>query len=99
MARKTHHVVPNSSGDGWAVKRGGASKASKLFDTKKEAEQAGREISRNHAIKRQNLSSTVKMAKSSDLIAMAMIRILQKDNAKLTRFTSFLFICIFTYLL
>ena len=47
MARKTHHVVPNSSGDGWAVKRGGASKASKLFDTKKEAEQAGREISRN----------------------------------------------------
>ena len=47
MARKTHHVVPNSSGDGWAVKRGGASRASKLFDTKKEAEQAGREISRN----------------------------------------------------
>ena len=47
MARKTHHVVPNSSGDGWAVKRGGASRASKLFDTKKEAEQTGREISRN----------------------------------------------------
>lgn len=47
MGRKTHHVVPNASGNGWAVKRGGASRASKLFNTKKEAEQAGREISRN----------------------------------------------------
>ena len=32
---------------GWDVKRGGASKASKHLDTKKDAEQDGREVSRN----------------------------------------------------
>ena len=47
MARKTHHVVPNSDRGGWDVKRGGASKALKHFDTKKDAEQYGREVSRN----------------------------------------------------
>ena len=47
MARKTHHVVPNSDRGGWDVKRGGASKASKHFDTKKDAEQYGREVIRN----------------------------------------------------
>lgn len=46
MARKTHHVVPNPKG-GWDVKKGGAQKASGHFATKKEAENAGREISRN----------------------------------------------------
>ena len=46
MSRKTHHVVPDSRG-GWNVKRGGASRASKHFDTKKEAEAYGREVSRN----------------------------------------------------
>ena len=46
MSRKTHHVVPDSRG-GWNVKRGGASRASKHFDTKKEAEEYGREVSRN----------------------------------------------------
>ena len=46
MPRKTHHVVPDSRG-GWNVKRGGASRASKHFDTKKEAEEYGREVSRN----------------------------------------------------
>lgn len=46
MPRKTHHVVPDSGG-GWNVKRGGASRASKHFDTKKEAERYGREVSRN----------------------------------------------------
>jgi hypothetical protein len=45
MARKTHHVVPNPKG-GWDVKKGGAQKASGHFSTKKEAEAAGREISR-----------------------------------------------------
>lgn len=44
--RKTHHVVP-SPGGGWDVKKGGAQRASGHFDTKKEAETAGREISRN----------------------------------------------------
>lgn len=46
MARNTHHVVHSSNG-GWNVKRGGASRASKHFDTKAEAIKAGREISRN----------------------------------------------------
>jgi hypothetical protein len=44
--RKTHHVVPNSGG-GWDVKRGSSERASKHFDTKKEAETWGREVSRN----------------------------------------------------
>ena len=43
---KTHHVVPNPDG-GWDVKRGGSSRASGHFDHKKEAVDAGREISRN----------------------------------------------------
>lgn len=44
--RKEHHVVPNPGG-GWDVKRENASRASIHTDTKAEAEQAGREISRN----------------------------------------------------
>ena len=47
MPPETHHVVPNSDRGGWDVKRGGASKASKHFNTKAEAEQYGREVSRN----------------------------------------------------
>lgn len=46
MSRKSHHVVPNPSG-GWDVKRGGAQRASIHTETKQQAEQAGREISRN----------------------------------------------------
>jgi len=46
MARKTHHVVPNPNG-GWDVKRGGGTKAIVHTRTKAEAEQAGRDISRN----------------------------------------------------
>ena len=42
----THHVVPNSSG-GWKVKKGGSSKSSGNFETKKEAVDAGRKISQN----------------------------------------------------
>ena len=50
MSRKsggppTHHVVPRA--DGWAVQRGGAGRASGLFDTKASAVERGREISRN----------------------------------------------------
>ena len=43
---KTHHVVPNS-GEGWDVKRGGATRASSHHDTKQDAIHRGREISRN----------------------------------------------------
>jgi hypothetical protein len=46
MSRKSHHVVPNPNG-GWDVKRGGAERASRHTDTKKEAENVGRQISRN----------------------------------------------------
>ena len=42
----SHHVVPNPAG-GWDVKRSKAEKASGHFDTKKQAVDAGREISRN----------------------------------------------------
>lgn len=41
-----HHVVPNPDG-GWDVKRSGSERASRHFDTKAEAVDAGREISRN----------------------------------------------------
>jgi|TARA_R110000787_G_scaffold9229_2_gene32504 uncharacterized protein YdaT len=43
---KTHHVVPNPDG-GWDVKRGGADRASSHHDTKRDAIERGREISRN----------------------------------------------------
>lgn len=43
---KSHHVVPNPGG-GWDVEWGGASRASTHHDTKGEAIDRGREISRN----------------------------------------------------
>ena len=42
----THHVVPASDG-GMDVRRGGAERASGRFETKREAIDRGREISRN----------------------------------------------------
>jgi hypothetical protein len=42
----THHVVPNSN-SGWDVHRGGAERVSGHFDTKTEAVDRGREMSRN----------------------------------------------------
>ena len=47
MANKnnTRHVVPNQDG-GWSSKKGGADRASKNFDTKKQAEQWSRDLSR-----------------------------------------------------
>jgi len=42
----SHHIVHNPAG-GWNVKRSGASRASRHFDTKAEAIAAGREISRS----------------------------------------------------
>lgn len=43
---KTHHVVPHHGG-GWDVKRGGADRASGHFETKQEAVDYGRDVSRN----------------------------------------------------
>ena len=45
---KSHHVVPNPDG-GWDVKRGGASRASSHHDTKREAIESGRSVSRHQA--------------------------------------------------
>lgn len=42
----THHVVPNPEG-GWDVRRGGSSRSSGHFDTKQDAVDRGRQISRN----------------------------------------------------
>lgn len=42
----SHHVVPNKGG-GWDVKRGGSDRSSGHFETKSEAVDAGRQISRN----------------------------------------------------
>jgi hypothetical protein len=46
MAKKsnTRHVVPNQDG-GWSSKKGGADRASKNFDTKKQAELWSRDLS------------------------------------------------------
>ncbi|TDO05398.1 DUF2188 domain-containing protein [Sunxiuqinia elliptica] len=45
MSNNTRHVVPDPNG-GWDSKKGGAQRASKHFDTKKETEQYSRELSR-----------------------------------------------------
>lgn len=42
----THHVVPSRSG-GWDVRRCGADRASGHFDTKQQAVDYGRAVSRN----------------------------------------------------
>lgn len=70
---RSHHIVPNPSG-GWDIRRGGSSRRSGHFDTKREAEVAGREISRNQGTefiihgsdgKIQRPSSPVRNPKSS----------------------------------
>jgi len=43
----THHVVPRNGGNGWDVKRGGADRASGHFDTKQQAVDFGRQVSRS----------------------------------------------------
>lgn len=45
MSRDTHHVQPHPDG-GWKVQKGGADKASRRFDTKSEAKDYGRDVSR-----------------------------------------------------
>ena len=46
MAKKTQHVVKNSGG-GWAVKKGGSSKATKIHATQKEAIDHARTIAKS----------------------------------------------------
>lgn len=43
----THHVTYDKTADDWRVTRGGADRAAGRFDTKQQAIDAGREISRN----------------------------------------------------
>lgn len=43
MAKKTQHVVKNPDG-GWAVKKGGSARATKVHKTQKEAIDHGRRI-------------------------------------------------------
>ena len=56
----THHVVPNPKG-GWDVKRGGAPHAISHHDTKQEAIDRARVISRNQEteLKIHNLDGTI----------------------------------------
>jgi hypothetical protein len=46
MAKKSQHVVKNPAG-GWAVKKGGSTKASKVFQTQEAAISHGRDIAKN----------------------------------------------------
>lgn len=46
MGRKTQHVIPSSDG-GWSVKKGGAIRVTKKFDTKAEALKYGKKVSIN----------------------------------------------------
>ena len=43
MSKKSNHVVPSSNG--WAVKKSGSDRASKIFDTKEQAVVYGRALS------------------------------------------------------
>lgn len=45
MSIGSQHVVPRGNGK-WAVRRGGAIRARRRYDTQKEAIEAGREIAR-----------------------------------------------------
>ena len=48
MSRKAQHVVPR---DGkWAVRKGGADRVTRRFDTKREAVEAAREIARKQRV-------------------------------------------------
>lgn len=46
MTKKSQHVVKSSDG-GWAIKKGGSSKATKIYETQKEAIVHGREIAKS----------------------------------------------------
>lgn len=47
MTKKSTHVVPNSDRGGWDIRQSGSQRSSGHFDTKREAEDRAREISRN----------------------------------------------------
>jgi len=59
----SHHVVPNPDG-GWAVKRGGANRASVHTDTKQQAVDRAREISRNQGTELRIHNKDGKIARS-----------------------------------
>ena len=46
MTKKTQHVVKSADG-GWAVKKGGSARATKVYETQKEAITHGREIAKS----------------------------------------------------
>ncbi|MDX1914842.1 MAG: DUF2188 domain-containing protein [Methylophilus sp.] len=46
MSKNTQHVVKGTDG-GWAVKKGGSEKASRVFETQKEAIDYGRQVAKN----------------------------------------------------
>lgn len=45
MSKNSQHVVPHPDG-GWSVKKGGATRATKRFETYKEAVSYGRKVSK-----------------------------------------------------
>ena len=45
MTKRSNHVVPSTSG--WAVRKSGSSRASKIFATKDKAIEYGRELSKH----------------------------------------------------
>jgi uncharacterized protein YdaT len=47
MTTKSTHVVPNNQSGGWDIKQGGGQRSSGHFDTKKDAVNRAREISKN----------------------------------------------------
>lgn len=47
MAKNTYHVIAKIDG-GWGVKREGAGRASRTFDTQKDAIEYGKNISKNN---------------------------------------------------
>ena len=46
MPANSQHVIPHPTG-GWSVKKGGATRATKTFDTRKDAISFARKVSRN----------------------------------------------------
>lgn len=46
MAKKTQHIVPNTS-DGWSVKKGGSTRATKNFEKKEDAIKFGKQVAKN----------------------------------------------------
>lgn len=70
------HVVPHP--DGWAVKSEGATKATRVTDTQKEAIEIAREIARNQG---SDLIFTARIVRFARRIAMGTIRTLLRVNS------------------